>query len=165
MRTALGIGLAASLAASAALAAPAVESRYSTIGEADCALAESGEPQGEDWVLHRCQGVAGITVWVVYSDSVRMQLAFGPKEFPGYAVYSAERDDAWKVEWRGTGEGAAFRPFAAIARMVPPEGGASVLAVYRVWGDKPSCRIGQAADNAGARRIADAAATLTACPE
>lgn len=165
MRTETWIALAAAAAATSAAAAPAAESRYTTLRNADCAMVESGEPQGEDWVMHRCRGVAGLPVWVVYTDSVRMQLAFGPKAFAGYAVYSAERNDAWKLDWRGTGKGAAFRPYAVIARMTPPEGGASVLAVYRVWADKPSCRIGQAADNAEARRIADAAATLAACPE
>ena len=164
MRTGFGIVLAASLVASTAVAAPAAESRYSSLGQADCAMVESGDPEGQDWVMHRCEGQAGIPVWVVYTDSVRMQVAFGPKEFPGYAPFSADRDDAWKVEWRGMG-GASFEPYAAILRMRPPsEEGGSTLAVYRLWRDKPSCLIGQAATNDEARQIADAAAATAECP-
>ena len=166
MKVQTGLTMAALLAASVAVggAAPAAESRYSSLGPADCTQVESGEPEGQDWVMHRCRGVAGIPVWIVYTDSVRMQLAFGPKEFAGYSVFSAERDDAWKVEWRGTGKGARFKPYAAIVRMRPPGEQTSELAIYRVWADKPSCLIGRATDNAEARRIADGAATLAACP-
>jgi len=164
MRPAIGMLLAAGFAASAAAAAPAVESRYSSLGQANCATVEDGG-EDEDWILYRCGGQAGIPVWVVYTDSVRMQVAFGPKEFAGYAPFSADRDDAWKVEWRGTGAGARFVPYAAIARMRPPGGNAgSVLAVYRIWPDKPSCLVGQAADNTAARKLADDAATMPACP-
>ncbi len=164
MRAAIGTALAASLIAATAAAAPAVESRYSSLGRANCTEAENGG-EDEDWILYRCGGEAGIPVWVVYTDSVRMQVAFGPKDFAGYTPFSSDRDDAWKVEWRGTGKGAAISPYAAILRMRSPGGGpGSTLAVYRVWGDKPSCLIGQAADNAAARRIADDAASMTACP-
>jgi len=163
IRIGLGVMLAAALAAGGAAADPA-ESRYTTLRNADCSVVESGEPEGQDWLLYRCAGQPGLPVWVLYQDSVRMQLAFGPKDFAGFAVYSAERNEAWKIEWRGTGQGSAFRPWAAIARMVPPEGGAPVLAVYRVWADKPSCRIGQAADNDAARLLADGAAAMSACP-
>ena len=164
MRTETWIALAAAAAATSAAAAPAAESRYTTLRNADCAVVESGEPEGQDWLLYRCAGQAGIPVWVLYQDSVRMQLAFGPRDFAGYAVFSADRDEAWKVEWRGTGAGEAFRPYAAIARMRPADGGASTLAVYRVWPDRPSCLLGQAADNAAARAMADPAADGSACP-
>lgn len=142
---------------------PTFESRYTTLGRDDCAVVESGEPEGQDWLLYRCEGQPNLPVWVLYQDSVRMQLAFGPKDFGASAVFSSDRDDAWKVEWRGTGAGAAFKPHAAIARMRPAEGGATVLAVYRIWSDRPACLLGRATDNAAARVLADAGENRDSC--
>jgi len=161
MRTAIAFGLAASVLATAAVAAPAAESRYSSL--AGCTVVESGEPEGQEWLLYRCKGVAGVTVWKLYQDSTRMLVAFGPRPTDGIAGFSSDRDDAWKVEWRGTGTGARFRPYAAILRMRPAGGEGTTLAVYRVWKDRPSCLLGQAADNSAARALADAAATKASC--
>lgn len=163
MRTATAIALAAALTATAAIAAPAVESRYTTLGRADCRVVESGEPLGQDWLLYRCKGQPGIPVWVLYQDSVRMQVAFGPRPQGGIAGFSSDRDQAWKVEWRGTGAGSRFKPYAAILRMRSVGGSGSVLAVHRVWPDNSSCMLGTASDNVAARAMADAAATKIDC--
>lgn len=129
--------------------------RYSSIGPKACALHDTGEPRGEDWILYRCAGVAGIAVWVLYTDSVRMQLAFGPQELPGYVPFNADRDDAWPVEWR-TRKGAKT-PYAAVVRMRRPgETTGSELAVYRIARNRPTCFLGTAPTNEAARALADA---------
>ena len=161
------IGLAAGVIVAGtlttALAAQAAESRYTSAATGACAIKESGEPEGQDWLLYRCEGQPGIPVWLNYQDSTRLQVAFGPMNFDHYAPFSSDRDEAWKIEWRGVVYG-HYRPYAAILRMRPVGEQGSVLAVYRIWPDRPSCLIGQATDNAEARRIADAASTMEACP-
>ena len=158
--TLLAAGLAALVASTAAEAS---ESRYTEAGPGSCSVKESGEPDGQDWLLYRCEGQPGLPVWLLYQDSTRLQAAFGPNDFTHYAAFSSDRDEAWKVEWRGVTYG-RFRPYAAILRMRPAGEAGSILAVYRIWPDKPSCLIGQVTDNAEARRIADAASTLEDCP-
>ena len=157
-----GLAIAALLTATGAAAAPAPESHYTTLRNADCTVVESGEPEGQDWLLYRCEGASNIAVWVLYQDSTRMMIAFGPKPVDGIAGYSSDRDEAWKVEWRAPAKG-LFQPYAAILRMRPAGGGDSILAVYRVWPDKPSCLLGTATNNETARQIADAGATATGC--
>jgi len=161
--TALAAGLSAALLA-APVASRAAESRYTQAGPTACKVQESGEPEGQDWLLYRCEGQPGLPVWLLYQDSTRLQVAFGPNSFDHYAPFSSDRDEAWKVEWRGVVYG-RYRPYAAILRMRPVGEQGSMLAVYRIWPDKPSCLIGQVTDNAEARRIADAASTLEDCPE
>lgn len=160
--TALAAGLAG-VALAVSGAAQAAESRYTSAATGACAIKESGEPEGQDWLLYRCEGQPGIPVWLHYQDSTRLQVAFGPMNFDHYAPFSSDRDEAWKVEWRGVVYG-RYRPYAAILRMRPVGERGSILAVYRIWPDKPSCLIGQVSDNAEARRIADAASTLEDCP-
>lgn len=161
-RAGLAAGVAVAILGSA-FAAQATESRYTRAGPGACTVAESGEPEGQDWLLYRCEGQAGMPVWLLYQDSTRLQAAFGPRDFTHYAAFSSDRDEAWQVEWRGVVYG-RYRPFAAILRMRPVGEPGSILAVYRIWPDKPSCLIGQVTDNAEARRIADAASTLEDCP-
>ena len=162
--TLLAAGLAALAASTAvATAAQASESRYTEAGPKSCAVKESGEPEGQDWLLYRCEGQPELPVWLLFQDSTRLQAAFGPKNFDHYAPFSSDRDEAWRVEWRGVVYG-RFRPYAAILRMRPVGEQGSILAVYRIWPDKPSCLIGQVTDNAEARRIADAASTMDDCP-
>lgn len=169
MRIETAIALAGLLAAGlvnigAAAAAPVAESRYTRLARADCRVVQSGEPEGQDWLLYRCKGQGNIPVWVLYQDSVRMQVAFGPRPTGGIAGFSSDRDEAWKVEWRGTGAGAKFKPYAAILRMRPAGGdGGSTLAVYRVWPDNASCLLDTVDNNEAARALADASATKIDC--
>lgn len=161
--TALAAGLAGAVLAGS-VAAQAAESRYTRAGPKACKVQESGEPVGQDWLLYRCDGQPGMPVWLLYQDSTRLQAAFGPRDFTHYAPFSSDRDEAWQVEWRGVVYG-HYRPYAAILRMRPVGEQGSILAVYRIWPDKPSCLIGLVTDNAEARRIADAASTQESCPE
>lgn len=161
-RMGLIAGAAVTILASSA-ASQAAESRYSRAGPGACLVKESGEPEGQDWLLYRCEGQPGMPVWLLYQDSTRLQVAFGPNNFDHYAPFSSDRDEAWQVEWRGEVAGGRFTPYAAILRMRPVGEQTSVLAIYRVWPDKPSCLIGQALNNEDARRIADAAAASNGC--
>lgn len=161
--TGLAAASAAVIAASSAVAWAPAQSRYTEAGPAACKQFESGEPEGQDWVLYRCVGQPGLPVWVLYQDSTRMQMAFGPNNFDHFAPFSAERDERWGLEWRGQ-QGKVFKAYAVIARMRPVGEQASTLAVYRVWPNMPSCLIGQATTNEQARQIADRAASLAACP-
>lgn len=158
-------GLTLAWFAAGAAAAQEVEARYTEVGAQACQVADIGEPLGQDWLLYRCEGDQGVAVWLLYQDSARLQVAFGPDDFEDYRPWSFEREPEWPVEWRGR---RGSPPFAAIIRMTPltdaSEQAAPVLAVFRVWPDRPDCYLGAAADNDAARRLADAAESLTACP-
>lgn len=155
--------MAAVLGAAESAAAQTFESRYTPTDEGGCEVHENGDALGQDWVLQRCPGPDGLTAWMLYQDSVRLQVAFGPEDFTAYRPWSNERQLTWPIEWRGR---RGQPPHAAIIRLTPLTDGPpaqSVLAVFRIWPDRPHCYLGEASSNRAARRLADRAASLDAC--
>jgi hypothetical protein len=136
-----------------------VESRFTSIGPHDCTEVANGGEE-EDWITHRCDGPEGRTVYLHFTDSVRLSLGF---DDPANAVgmFSARRNDAWPMEWRGRVLNGRFIAHAAIARMFGPfedasEVSRSHLVVISLRG--PACMIGEASGaraNEQARRLAD----------
>lgn len=136
--------------------AQTVETRYTRVSPADCQLVETGEPQGEDWLIYRCAGIGGVPVWLLYTDGTRLQVTFGPREFRRFIPSSADRDPSWPVEWR-TRAGEAT-PYAAILRTRPAPGEdvrGTRLSVFHIWRDRPSCFLGYASTNQEAQAMAD----------
>ena len=142
-----------------------IVSRYTASDDRACREHETGEALGQDWVLQRCTGEGGIDVWMLFQDSARVQIAFGPNDFQGYRVWSQERSPDWPIEWRGERN---QTPFAAITRvtLLSDEDTPTVtkLAVFRVWQDRSSCFLGEVETNQAARIMADGARTMTTCP-
>jgi hypothetical protein len=172
MRIWIGATTAAVLVASGAGAAGAADitSRYTALD--NCRDVAQGK-EGEDWLLKRCPGVGKSPVWALYADTLYLRLGFGPRKNVS-GTYAGARLPGWKIEWRGTGSGAAFNPFAVIVRVADPEPEGDVakkpsrLVVFRLRADGTSCVIGEAkgaGDNARARAIADAARGKYACTE
>ncbi|MEH6699715.1 MAG: hypothetical protein V7672_13510 [Brevundimonas sp.] len=130
-----------------------VEVRYTPLSD-HCEMMDEGAFEGQDWVLHRCQGLAGYPVWIGYADGTRMSLAFGAMQTIS-GMFATERNVSWPVEWRGVA-GDVFQPHAAIVRVRSLTDGASMLAVYRIAEDGSSCLRGVTATTEAARELADA---------
>lgn len=166
MRTIGLVVLIWSLASAGPVAAQAIESRYTPTDDSACIIAETGEPEGQDWVLHRCRSAGGLDAWLLYQDSARLQVAFGRQVFSDYRPWSMSRETDWPIEWRALPD---RPPHAAIIRLRAltdsDEPGTSQLAVYRVWPDQSSCYLGSEQDNEAARLLADEALTIPVCPE
>lgn len=137
--------------------AQAVESRYTRASPHSCPMQDHGGDEA-DWVLYRCApSQGGLAVWLAYADGTNLRFSFGIEDFEGAPFHSADRDENWPIEWRGTG-GARFVPYAAIVRVRPPPGlddDRSRLAVFAVHPERPSCFLGTSFTNAGARALAD----------
>jgi hypothetical protein len=123
-----------------------------------------GETVGEDWVSHRCSGLGAVPVWLTYTDSTRAGFGFGAKRNVS-GIFSAQRREAWPLEWRGLNASRSFQPFAVILRVrAPGDESASFLVVYRLRPDGASCIVGSThASNEVARQIADATREQFSC--
>lgn len=130
-----------------------VEVRYTPLSD-HCEMMDEGAFEGQDWVLHRCQGLAGHPIWIGYADGTRMSLAFGSMQSVS-GMFATDRDTSWPVEWRARA-GGDFQPYATIVRVRSLTDGASMLAVYRLADDGSSCLRGVTATNEAARELADA---------
>jgi hypothetical protein len=124
---------------------------------------------GEDWVLHKCKGLGGIPVWLLFTDSAYGHVGFGAKANVS-GIYGAHRDDRrWPIEWRGRVRNGKFQPLAVIIRMDRPAGAyegpaPNELIVFRLRPDGTSCVIAETkGSNEDARKIADSAIDRFAC--
>jgi hypothetical protein len=131
----------------------------------DCKVVETGA--GEDWSVSRCEGRGGIALKVLYDDArddiqllrpgqKAMDLALTSLAGGGFNTL----DDT--VEWRGTGEGGAFKPAALILRnsvVESPERPEQLTALLVVVDLTKGCVVAQvrpkAGQNEAARTIAD----------
>lgn len=116
---------AVSPVASASAVANAVSSRYTSFK--DCKLIEEG-PDGEDWSVSQCPGLAGINLQINYSDA-REDLALlrpGRKAAElgliGLGLHGFNTL-AEKAEWRGHDGKAGFAPSRLIVRNLLSERG------------------------------------------
>ena len=134
-----------------------VVSRFSSIWTHDCTETGNGGDT-EDWISYRCEGEGGLAVFLLFTDSVRLSLAFGDRTSM-LGPYSAQREQNWPVEWRGRMVEGGFVPRAAIVRMrnygefEGDRQAGSRLVVFKVEGG--SCVIGEVQGNEQARRLAD----------
>ncbi len=118
----------------------AAQNRFTSIANKDCTFAPIGnEPGDEEDQLKTCPGVGGTQV-LVNALGTRLRIGFRwPKgAHPQKIIWAVE---AWSagltVDWRGSGKGEEFEPYAAIVRMKfqkqdLPVAGDQVLAVIRV---------------------------------
>lgn len=123
--------------------ANAAQNRFTSIANKDCTFAPIGdEPGDEEDQLKTCPGVGGAQV-LVNALGTRLRIGFRwPKgAHPQKIIWAVE---AWSagltVDWRGSGEGKEFGPYAAIVRMKfqkqdLPVAGDQVLAVIRIAQD------------------------------
>jgi hypothetical protein len=151
----------------------AAQNRFTSIANKDCTFAPIGdEPGDEEDQLKTCPGVGGAQV-LVNALGTRLRIGFRwPKgTHPQKIIWAVE---AWSagltVDWRGSGKGKEFEPYAAIVRMKfqkqdLPAAGDQVLAVIRIAQDT-ACVMG-AVDtganpnaNEAAHALADAAASF-----
>lgn len=151
----------------------AAQNRFTSIANKDCTFAPIGdEPGDEEDQLKTCPGVGGAQV-LVNALGTRLRIGFRwPKgAHPQKIIWAVE---AWSagltVDWRGSGKGEEFEPYAAIVRMKfqkqdLPVAGDQVLAVIRV-AQGTACVMG-AVDtgtnpnaNEAAHALADAAASF-----
>lgn len=155
-RLALAIGFATTLATS--LHAEQWVSSYTTHDYAKC---RKDRGNGDPVSVHRCSGLAGITViWTADDDSSSVE--FGAKALQETISDKAAFFEAGKtIEWRGPKGG---KPQAAILRYATGQNvgklDGSRLVVHRLAPDGASCVIGsvdarKAGANAAARRLAD----------
>lgn len=124
---------------------------------------------GEDWVLHKCKGLGGIPVWLLFTDSAYAHVGFGTKANVS-GIYGTDRDDRrWPIEWRGRVQNGKFQPLTVIIRMDRPAGAyegpaPNELIVFRLRPDGKSCIVAESkGSNDDARWIADAATDRYAC--
>jgi hypothetical protein len=144
MRTATALFFMTTMAvAVSADSAGAAQSRFTSIANKDCTFAPIGdEPGDEEDQLKTCPGVGGAQV-LVNALGTRLRIGFRwPKgAYPQKIIWAVE---AWSagltVDWRGSGKGKEFEPYAAIVRMKfqkqdLPVAGDQVFAVIRVAQD------------------------------
>lgn len=143
--------------------APSISSRYTPLS--GCREIAFGSDVG-DGVDHRCKGYGGIPIWLSYRDSTRSYFGFGAKRNLS-GMFSAERDDAWPIEWRGRLARGEFQPFAVILRVRGAfEPRRRSLVVFRLRADGTSCIVGSTdGSNEAARRIADASLARFECEQ
>lgn len=174
MRHRLAPPLAAALIAAASAAPPAaaaeLQSLYGDIARKACRnpnpkpAARLGE---HELVVYNCPVSAGFGATVkYYGAQAGLDLRpTGDKAFVG--EIAAPHDFGEKIEWRGEGVGKAFRPRAAIVRIIIRDGettSSSALAVLKIE-DRRLCNAAyvngaEPEANALARREADAALTF-----
>lgn len=137
-------------------------SRYTRVGP----CREVGHSVEPDWILKKCGGYRGQSVWIAYTDSTKARVGFGPKQNVS-GIFGIEGVETTLLEWRGSLKGESFEPFAVIARIGRPFGERkSFLVVYRLRPDGTSCILRAAeSSNAKALEIADASLTNYACEE
>ena len=138
-------------------------SRYTSLK--DCKLVEG--PEDEDWSISRCPGLGGFTVMLNYGDAREdIELKQGGKSFAelhlpliGGGGFNALGDT---IEWRGSGEGAAFVPAMLIVRshvIRDPEHPDRQTPLLYVYDLAQRCIVGAvepaAGQNEAARTIAD----------
>ena len=146
----------------------AASSRYADFGE--CTVIDGAARQGRDWISHRCDGIAGLPIWLTNSDSTRSALGFGARANMS-GMFNAERDQDWPLELRGVEGENGFQPHAVIVRMMRPRAdvatdGIGLLFVYRLREDGTSCLIASdLRSHEKAREIADAATEEFVCTE
>ncbi len=137
-----------------------VVSRFSSIWPHDCTATGNGAAEDQDWVSYRCDGQGGVSVFLFFSDGVRLSLGFGDSSAP-FMGYRADREQNWPVEWRGRMANGRFVPHAGIVRMMthPEEDGVSASSKLVVFGlAERACVLGEvsgARANDDARRLAD----------
>lgn len=167
MRTATILLMTTITVAVSADSAGAAQNRFTSLANKDCTFAPIGdEPGDEEDQLKTCPGVGGAQV-LVNALGTRLRIGFRwPKgDQPQKIVWTAE---AWSagltVNWRGSGKGKEFEPYAAIVRMKfqkqdLPVAGDQVLAVIRIASDT-ACVMGavDAGANPEANEIAHALA-------
>ncbi len=141
------------------------QSRYTSLK--DCKVAESGESAGEDWSVSRCAGLAGWHLLIDYGDArddLQLVRAGMPAVKLGLPVLGGGGFNSLgdTVEWRGIGEGAAFKPAALIVRnstVKDPERPERPTALLVVVDLTKHCVVAQvepmAGQNEQARAIAD----------
>ncbi|MBB5659822.1 hypothetical protein [Brevundimonas halotolerans] len=130
-----------------------VQVRYTPLSD-HCEMMDEGAFEGQDWVLHRCQGLPGYPIWIGYADGTRMSLAFGSMQSVS-GMFATDRDTSWPVEWRARA-GGDFQPYATIVSVRSLTDGTSMLAVYLLAEDGSSCLRGVTATNEAAGELADA---------
>lgn len=150
-------------APSAAASATARVSRYTKLD--DCKVVRTEE--NEDWAVLRCEGQGGIGLTLNYYDARDDLELVRPSKPPIQIGVPRLAGGGFNklgdtVEWRGTGEGAAFRPAALIVRnnaienSEQPERSTSFLTVIDI---AQGCAVAQVRPGAGqnerARVIAD----------
>lgn len=138
-------------------------SRYAKLD--DCKTVRTKED--EDWAVLRCEGQGGIGLTLNYYDARDDLELVRPGKPPiqigvPYLAGGGFNKLGDTVEWRGTGEGAAFRPSALIVRnnaienSEQPERSTSFLTVIDI---AQGCAVAQVRPGAGqneqARAIAD----------
>lgn len=141
------------------------QSRYTSLK--DCKVVESGESAGEDWSVSRCAGLAGWHLLIDYGDArddLQLVRAGMPAVKLGLTVLGGGGFNSLgdTVEWRGSGEGTAFKPAALIVRnqvVTSPERPEQMAARLVVVDLKQVCVVAQIeprpAQNEAARAIAD----------
>lgn len=96
-------------------------SRYTSLKSADCRTTESNIEEG-GYVRQECPGLAGYGVQVVEADGRLNLLLRAPGAAEHVSLRLPEQSGGGfsrlgeQLEWRGEGEGAAFKPQAAIVR-------------------------------------------------
>ncbi len=120
--------------------AGAAQSRFTSIANKDCKFAPVGDEPGEDDdQLKTCTGLGGTEV-LVNALGTRLRIGFRwlKGNHPRKITWAVEAWSAgFTVDWRGSGSGKGFAPYAAIIRMKfqkkdMPAAGDQVLAVIRV---------------------------------
>ena len=74
----IAIGAALLFAAATADAAPSQPFTSVYSRDSHCDRIAQGR-DGEDWVAYRCSGLPGWPLWLLFQDSARMQIGFGPR--------------------------------------------------------------------------------------
>lgn len=153
----------ASDAAAATVAGPV--SQYTRLGQ--CKLVETGKD--EDWSDSSCQGPGGYRLILAYGDARDDLQVVRPGQKPAelglpYLAGGGFNTLGDTVEWRGTGEGAGFRPTALIVRnstVQDPERPEHPTALLVVIDLARACAIAQVKPGPGqneqARALADGA--------
>ena len=131
----------------------------------DCKLIESGKD--EDWSDSSCQGPGGYGLILAYGDARDDLRVVRPGQKPvelglPYVAGGGFNTLGETVEWRGTGQGAAFRPTMLIVRnssVQDPERPERATALLTVIDLARACVIAQVKPGAGqneqARALAD----------
>ncbi|HEX4848878.1 MAG TPA: hypothetical protein VFV30_12095 [Novosphingobium sp.] len=147
----------------AAAAVMARTSQYTSLK--DCKVIDDGG--GEDWSVSRCAGLGGITLMINYGDARDDLELHLPGKQPTelglpYLAGGGFNTLGDTVEWRGTGQGKAFRPSALIVRnhaVQDPEHPERPTALLAVIDLTKGCVVAQikpqAGQNEAARALAD----------
>ena len=138
-------------------------SRYTSLK--DCKVVDRNAD--EDWSVSRCSGTGGFDLMLLYDDARDDVQLLRPGQKPMHLALTSLTGGGFNslgdtAEWRGVGEGTAFKPAALILRnsvVESPEHPEQLTALLVVVDLSKGCVIAQvrpkAAQNEVARAIAD----------